>query len=171
MTAAATTFGSAALGPDFFLGDGVGLYMDLPLKMDAKGEEILWCPLTQVSSLYIDSRIPVIQITSSVERAQRGHTNSDWAEFYIQNHRKKYSLQLCNFTFFRLRSFSMFPRRSLKPVWWGQISGELESNSNKVPFVIFSFIQVIPTHKVQKQELVQFCNHQLVSFQICCKKI
>jgi hypothetical protein len=52
-----------------------------------------------------------------------------------------------------------FPRRSLKPVWWGQISGELESNSYKAPFCDFSFIQVIPTHKVEKQELVHSCNH------------
>ena len=52
-----------------------------------------------------------------------------------------------------------FPMQSLKPVLWGQISGELESNSNKASFCDFSFIQIIPTHKVQKQELVHSCNH------------
>ena len=34
-----------------------------------------------------------------------GHTNSDWAELYIENHQKN-SLQLCSFKFFRLRSSS-----------------------------------------------------------------
>ena len=46
MAAAATTLGAAALGPFFFLGDGAAVEIDLPLKMAAKGEEILWCPLT-----------------------------------------------------------------------------------------------------------------------------
>src|SRR4051812_39490328 len=58
--------GEVALGPFFFLGDGATVEIDLPLKTTALGEEFLWCPLTKVSSLYIDSWIPVIQIMSSV---------------------------------------------------------------------------------------------------------
>ena len=48
-----------------------------------------------------DSRIPVIQITSSVDRGQREHPNSDWDEFYVQNHRKKilYNFVVLSFSF------------------------------------------------------------------------
>ena len=93
-------WGQWPLAPFFFLGDGADVEIDLPLKTAAKGEGISWCPLTQGSTLYKDSRIPVIQITSSVERASREHTYSNWAKFYIQKQEKKFS---------RTLQFKVFP--------------------------------------------------------------
>ena len=39
-------WGQRPLAPFFFLGDGVAVEIDLPLKTAALGEEFSWCPLT-----------------------------------------------------------------------------------------------------------------------------
>ena len=88
---AATTLGGSGPWPPYSTLDMVLVCNGSPPQGGCLGEEFSWCPLTQVSSLYKDSRIPVIQITSSVDRGYRKHPNSDLVEFVSRSKRKTFS--------------------------------------------------------------------------------
>ena len=75
------------------------------------------------------------------------------------NPSEKNSLQLCSFRFFRLRPSSGVTEAIFKTCLVGTDFGRVRVQLLQGSLLWFSFIQVIPTHKVQKEELVHFCNH------------